>query len=296
MARYDRTFLVPYLNDICTLQLSKKKVKEKIEEERAKIEQIKQKAMDAVPMPEMAALTKNDASCGAILLGLLVEVMALGALLKMFLSFSSLAKVLGYLALGLVLSISGWIIMGSSSARRARNNEKTILQNEERLKAYEQAKIAAVKDAQPYLSVVEGRIEFYNDEIAKIDGLLQELYDARVIAKWYRDLYPAVYLDDWFSNSRSDDLDMALNTFVLEEIKEKLDVIIKNQGEELINQRIMIANQEKSMEQREEHHRALMSKLDEIQATNEERNSYLRMINANTATSAFFAEASYLRA
>ena len=69
----------------------------------------------------------------------------------------------------------------------------------------------------------------------------------------------------------------------------------KKLAEELINQRIMIANQNKSMEQRERHHRALMSKLDEIQATNEERNCYLQMIEANTAVDSFFAHASYLR-
>lgn len=289
MARYDRTFLVPYLNDICTLHLSKKKVNDKIEEERRKIERIKENAIKKVPEPEMERIKKDEPTVGAILLA-----MALIAISPVMM-IMTLWEGVAYAIIGLGCLGGGYAVGICSYRNQKKENVSARRRNAEREQQYQQDKDAAVNGVAPIIREIERRIEFYVDEIEQMDALLTDLYSAKVISRKYRDLYPAVYLDDWFSNSHSDDLDIAVNTLVLEQIKDKLDVIIKNQGEELINQRIMIANQVKTMEQQERHHQALMSKLDEMQVTNEERNSYLQMINANTATSAFFARASYLR-
>ena len=48
MARYDRECLVPYLEDICALQLSKKKAGEMIEACNEEIAQINQTALSKV--------------------------------------------------------------------------------------------------------------------------------------------------------------------------------------------------------------------------------------------------------
>ncbi len=132
-------------------------------------------------------------------------------------------------------------------------------------------------------------------EIKEASDTLQKIYDANIIPRRYRDIYIAIYLYDWFSTSQSDDLDMALNMFVLEEIKEKLDKIIENQSEIILNQYMIMANQKKSMELQEEHSRMMHRKLDQIEASNEERNTYLRMIEGNTAATAYFAAADYIR-
>ena len=87
---------------------------------------------------------------------------------------------------------------------------------------------------------------------------------------------------------------MALNMFVLEEIKEKLDRIIANQKEIILNQYLQLAEQRRSLELQEEHTSMMESKLNQINASNEERNTYLAMIESNTATTAYFATANYL--
>lgn len=287
MARYDRTFLVPYLQDICALHLAKKKINERIEESVSEIERIQQEVVEGVCLPlmeEHKTFTFGHMSGAAIwgLVGLVVFAMCLSAGMGGLVAF--LLITYGGIGFGIYLFISG-----------RKENRKIDERNERRKAEYEMAKVTVLEETEDMVGGIRQRIEFFKSEIAKIDDLLQKLYSANVIPRWYRDIYPAVYLDDWFSNGRSDDLDMALNTFVLEQIKEKLDVIIKNQTEELLNQRIIIANQYKAMEQAERHHAALMNKLDEIQTLDEERNTYLSMISANTATSAFFAEATYLR-
>lgn len=133
------------------------------------------------------------------------------------------------------------------------------------------------------------------DERQRVSTLLQKSYGANVIPGQYRNVYAAMYLYDYFRNSRADDLDLVLNTFVLEQIKERLDIIIASQSEMILNQRILMANQEKSIEQQRFHHDQLMDKLDQIHAQGEERNLYEQMIESHTAASAYFAAAEYIR-
>ena len=133
------------------------------------------------------------------------------------------------------------------------------------------------------------------NEINRINTVLNRVYNANVIPYQYRNMYASVYLYDYFSGSREDDLALALNTFVLEQIKERLDVIIEQQSEMILNQRIMIAKQEKTIQLQQAHTAMMQNKLNQIVASNEERNQYLRMIEGNTAATAYFAAADYIR-
>lgn len=287
MARYNRTFLVPYLNNICTLHLTKRKLLDQINQAQKEIDHVREEAIRKVEPPKYEK-KKVGPFVGQILLAMLLLLIAIPLLLMSLVSGV-------YFALCLLDMGAAWMLIIHVFKAEKDADEKIKARNEEIEKNYLLAQRAAAESVEPFISVFKGKIDFYRKEITRIEGLLTELYGANVIPGWYRDLYPAVYLNDWFTNSRADDLDVALGMLVLEQIKDKLDVIIQNQADQLINQRIIIANQERRMEQAERHHGELMSKLDEIQATNEERNTYLQMINANTSTSAFFAEASYLR-
>ena len=131
-------------------------------------------------------------------------------------------------------------------------------------------------------------------EIERVKEVLRRVYYANIIPGHYRNMYAAVFLYDWFSTGRSDDLDMALNMFVLEEIKEKLDRIIKNQEEIILNQYLQLAEQRRTLELQEEHAAMMESKLNQINASNDERNTYLAMIESNTAVTAYFTTANYL--
>lgn len=287
MARYDRTFLVPYLNDICTLHLSKRKILTLIDQAQKEIDHICEDAISKVEPPQLEK-KKNGSFIGHTLTAMILLLIALPLLVM------SVVNAI-YFVLCILFTAAGVMLMMHTFSADKRADEEIEARNAENEREHYLAQMAAVKEAEPLLSVFQDKIDFYNNEIDRIEDLLTKLYGANVIPGWYRDLYPAVYLDDWFTNSRADDLDVALGMLVLEQIKDKLDVIIRNQAEQLINQRIMIANQERMMEQMERHHKALMSKLDDILENNEERNTYLQMINGHIATSAFFAEASYLR-
>lgn len=121
----------------------------------------------------------------------------------------------------------------------------------------------------------------------KIAETLSKVYAANIIPSYYRDMYAAVYLYDFFSTSRSDDLDMALNTYVLEQTKDKLDVIIEKQHTEILNQRRILAYQQKSLEEQRAHNAYMRQKVYQIASNIEEQNQYLAMVESSAAATAY---------
>lgn len=292
MARYNRDFLVPYLEDICALHLSKQKVQRMIGLLERKISRINQDALNKVEKPQYEKY-KESPNGGDLAIGCLGMICCLGGLACIFLGplFGGAETIL-YAAL---LAIPGCYCVFRSIFFYDGVNKEIKKRNDKIKEEHELGEFAALVSVEPQVKSVQKNISTLKGEIQNIDALLTKHYSVNVIPGWYRDIYAAVYLYDWFSRSQADDLDMALNTLVLEQIKDRLDTIIRNQGEMIINQRIMIANQQKSMEQAERHHVEQMAKLNRIAASNEDRNMYLSMIEANTAANAYFAAANYLK-
>lgn len=179
-----------------------------------------------------------------------------------------------------------------------KSNKEYAAQYETEKREYEervqrcQQKTAEEKARIPAL---QQKISFYEGELKRISGLLEQLYGANVIARQYRGLYPAVFLYDWFSTSGADDLDNALNMFVLEQIKAKLDQIIENQAEIILNQRMIMANQHQALAEQRSHNAYMREKACQISASMEEQERYLSMIEGNTAANAYFTAAAYLK-
>lgn len=292
MARYDRDFLVPYLEDICSLQLSKQKIHQMIHTAKNEIEYINRSALEKVGTPDLEEY-KSDSDLTGMGTGCLGIACFVGAVVTFFMAMIS--GELGMLIIPGIFAVAEVYLVLKFLGAKDVENAKIKERNDEIERDHAVAQMSALVIVQPQVDEIKKRIMFLEKEIDRVEQLLEKAYSANVIPRWYRDLYPAVYLYDWFANGRADDLDVALNTLVLEQIKDRLDTIIRNQGEQIINQRIIIANQQKAMEQADRHHKALMAKLDRIEASNEDRNMYLSMIEANTAANAFFSAANYLK-
>ena len=74
-----------------------------------------------------------------------------------------------------------------------------------------------------------------------------------------------------------------------------MDQIIANQSDVILNQRIMIANQQRTIEHQKSYENMMRTKLNQIQTTQEQQLGYVRMIESNTAVTAYFAAADYIR-
>ncbi|MCF2684290.1 hypothetical protein, partial [Faecalicatena contorta] len=245
---YDREFLVPYLHDICAYHLAIRELDERIRVCNAKLHEYKA-GWRAKPQEKIEYVKEPTGIISFF--GFLLFLLMLYATYEFFAypsgrgsapgSFMFLVFVFGY-SLGIFMMWKGY-----DSVKKAKEQNKLIKADYERYTKEYQKYVQEVdnqnKMARNQIPNLEQNLKFYVSEKNRVESLLAHAYSANVIAKQYRNIYVAVFLYDWFSTSGSNNLDNALGMFVLEEIKAKLDTIIRNQSNIIMNQRIMIAQQ-----------------------------------------------------
>lgn len=283
MARYNREFLVPYLNNLCALHLAKDRLMccyDRARCDRSELEHGPRFEKPQWPEPEDV----GDTITITLVLGLLAGFLFLGS----DVAPSLRAVFLPLLCACLVGIFLLWSRLFLRYARRKHTFQKAYIAYEARCRKWRE-------DAEKEKSKLDNQMHEYQEEINRIDMVLKQVYSANIIPSMYRNKYAAVYLYDWFGTSGADDLDHALSMYVLEEIKARLDRIIEQQSEMILNQRLMLAKQQESIDAQNRHSDMMRSKLDQLQATEEERLRYERMTEANTAATAYFAAATYLK-
>ena len=296
MARYNREFLVPYLQNICALQLSIYKAKRSVSVIRDDLNKQKKLAKDGgVSFPREPELEPTVSCLGVLSMAygvfcilLSVAGLVVGALEDIengVFTFAIVCCILSFL-------IFFGIPFGAMMSEKKRNKEAREEYQERVIwtQVEFEKNVAAAKAVIPG---IETRLSKTTREISKMEQVLGQMYAANIIPIHYRDVYASVYLAEWFSTGGSDDLDHALSMYVLEEIKSRLDTVIYQQSEMLINQQVMIANQYKTMELQQNYYSKMMDKLASIEASSEEQTRYMGMIEGNTAAIAYFSTMDY---
>lgn len=295
MAKYNREFLVPYLENICALHIIEKKLQEQCDNLRGNVSSHMNASSNIhapsrpYPLPILTVGRVISFAIGCILI-YWAWIYPIIHHIKME-PFSAFVAC-NLLAAAIIIPLI--VIPIKRMYDTKRENEEAQRSYSEELYEYELARNYAKKRYNQGLELNK-TLHRYMQESNKVSDVLQKMYNANIIPLHYRDLYASVYLYDFFRTSHSDDLDMALSLYVLEQIKSKLDIVIQNQSEMILNQCIMMANQQKTFQQQQAYHDRMMDKLNLIQVQGEERNQYLQMIESNTAASAYFAAAEYIR-
>ena len=290
MEKYDREFLIPYLQDICALYLADRVAAEKLLETRERVLRLK-------PGREIAPPEEPKSDTVSVLLAGLGMFLLVGSPLAWLIpgrnGMSGIEMGFQVFVTAACLPL-GWFFW-KSYANPARQAVKSNWARKTKCRKKPGQKDGKTENEAAEISRLEEKMAFYTQERKKIERLLEKAYSANVLPIQYRDIYAAVYLYDHFGNSRSDDLDMALNTYVLEQIKDKLDGIIKNQYTEILNQRLILANQQKSLEEQRVHNAYMRQRISQIASSTEEQTQYMAMAESHTAATAYFAAAGYLR-
>lgn len=301
MARYNRELLVTYLEDICSIYIAMRKIDGLVSERQGSINELNRSRM-LIPPKEPEYKGESPIGCGGIFAAFLCLLGLNGFFCMAFLTDSNTYEpVWLFVGAFLILVIYGVITLMRDLADAQDIRESNAEMKEaylEQVKAYDES--VAREKLEKELNrpkVQQLREEINSLYISRNQAVhvLNKLYSANVIPAQYRNMYAVVYLYRWFKTSGSDDLDHALSMFVLEEIKDKLDKIIAQQAESILNQRMMIANQRKSIDNQNRHSRMMQEKIDKLQATEEERLQYAIMTEGNTAATAYFALANYLK-
>ncbi len=281
MARYNREFLVPYLENLCALHIAKWKIENKREEISEQMTALNRE-INMLEEPEIPIPKGTGFVIFELVTGILLAIVSLFGI-------PVLSLVAGLLGWPLAIGYGIWLYaVKAYNADIEFDYRRAVNAYNQKLEELQRKEDSFNDYAFVHLTLCQSRRE-------EVDEALQKVYSANIIPRRYRDIYVTVYLYDWFSTSMADDLDMALNNYLLEEIKDRLDRIIVQLSKSLRNQRIIIENQEKSIEQQEMYRNEMISKLERLQLTAEEHSSYLSMIEANTAASACFSAAEYIR-
>ena len=302
MAKYDREFLVPYLQDVCALHYAELEVACKMFETKKQILQIKQ-GRKIEPPEEPIYEEEGDffdrlfAGAGVLLM-VMTAILLISGLLMEDVTRGELGLAIGLAIIGIPLGWFLWHIFGAPMKEAQKNNKVLYEQYQDNMTLYLRKKNIIEQENEIERQKIPGleeKVNVYSAERGKIKSILEKAYSAAVLPTQYRDIYAATYLYDYFSNSRADDLDQVLNTYVLEQIKDKLDEIIENQRVSILQQRMILVNQQRFMEEQRAHNEYMRSKIRQIASSVEEVKQYLSMVECNTAASAYFSAANYLR-
>lgn len=281
MAKYDRRFLVPYLQDVVSVELLLGRLRNEKEATQRRILNNKS-FIDRHVKPQKPEVPKGYAMKNYVIS---VCFFCVFFLTLPFLGiFSAVFLVFGFL----------FKSKGREDAEEEQKYEKDKREYDYKIKIYEdnQTKYIRAKSTleqdRIYLDTLSQRIE-------KVSKLREMAYSVNIIPHQYRNVYAAHYLYDFFRGGQEDDLEKVIGIFVLEEIKARLDKIIEQQTEMILNQRVMIANQERMDKHIAENHEREMRQYARLNQNAQRQTQYLEMINTNLEISNYFAYNEYIR-
>lgn len=301
MAKYSREFLVPYLEDLCALHFAELEVCAKMFEIQREIIKLRH-GRELEPPEQPDKIEAWDffsvlcAIAGGFLMGASPIVLIAALLGQAGTMPIGMGVFLTMVSFGMGFFI--WRLFVAPAIEASKYNDEAQQAYFKEKVLYKETKEKMEREDEELrkrIPALEKKLNFYSDERKKISKVLENAYAANVLPLQYRDIYAAIYLSDYFTNSRADDLDQVLNTYVLKQIKDKLDTIIENQRKSILNQRLMLANQQRALEEQRAHNEYMRKKACQIAASVEEQNQYLRMIECNSEATAYFAAANYLR-
>ncbi len=296
MASYNREFLLPYLQNLCALELVNFGFFAKSHKSQKKIEAF-QKELSNNPKPypmDIPILTKGRIA--SLIVGTLLLCIAIGG----YIINAKQGEVSSTdnLAQALLYGIVGWLFwIGAvkcfiSAAREARYEEKEYYPY--RLKEYEKTEAKNKKIREQELPAAQQEKQQWDAEFERSDALLKQLYSVNIIPRKYRDIHAIAYLYDLFSTSRADDIDAALERYDPNKLEDELTELIDNKTELFIKQRVASAMEEK-LGEAQPLNEILQAKLAQMTVSENERNLYQCIIDTNAVASEYFATTKCIR-
>lgn len=282
MAKYRREFLVPYLRDIYALHLALHKLQERLavlEHQKCSLER------------GAHSVAKPMAPCYEAANGVFLLCCGMYCFLMSFVMFIFNFGFLGwfFILCGIMAIILGALRYSLVSKENARKEERY----NEKLAAYHQMQTKN-EGGRKDIPLVADEILQCKAEIEKVKAALQRVYCTNVIPGRYQDIYAARFLYNWFDTGSPNDLDTAFNVFALLETNAKPDRIITDRTESILKYYLPLPKQHRSPEAQQKHTANMESKINRMNVSKEERNTYLAMIGSSADATAYFATADYL--
>lgn len=290
MAQYDRNILVPYLRDVCSVEILCSRIQKEINTTSNEIQSLKntigQRIIDPAP-PVMSNDTEN--SDGGIIAFLLI----------FSVGFFVAVTPLWIIGIGIMLfGAFGVAMCMSDKSEEKERNEKSYKEEADRYSRVIKNNMIArgrVPQLQSRLVMKQADYKSLSSALSEAKKLRNEVYSVNIIPTKYRNYRCAYYLYDYFNTGRESDLDKIIQTLLLDEINQKLDRVIMQNEEILMNQRYQIALQEKQNAENRERNEAMLKQIVALEKNQELQLDYQNMIAKNQMVTNFFLASEYVR-
>lgn len=289
MANYERQILVPYLCDVCSAEMLCAKLQKDIESCKNAISSesaILNRKIVTPPKPKRQATSSEDIFGRFVGLGFI--------LLSIWLAPYFRGLWIGGVGFG-ALTFFFSIMDSRKAEEETEQRYKKALAEYERTVANNRSALDARPKHEQNLQLYNRRLTTLHRQLTDAQQLRSSVYSVNIIPSRYRNIHVAYYLYDYFNTCRESDLDKVIQTMLLDEIKQRLDTVIRQNEEMLLNQRYQIALQEESNRAMAEHHRESMRRIAKMEQNQELQMDYQNMIIKNQEVTNFFLAADYLR-
>ena len=292
MAQYNHDVLINYLRDVYSMELLVRKIQENIYSTRKDIqhEQAIVAKAESTPIPTENELSPKKDISPYLIAGFITLFISLG-----FFTLPTVGALLGLLGISVSIAIFFWAGSVSSDNTESQEIERRIIKESFQNDIEEYENLLAL--ANSYRAILPSQINDYNTTVSHLQEAkekLQQVYSVNIIPNKYRTIYVAYYLYDYISSCRETDVDRVLQTMLLEQIIAKLDKIIAQQEEIILNQRMQLAKQDYLIAQSKQQHTEQMKILYGLEKNQQIQNDYLAMTEANTRITNYFVTADYI--
>lgn len=292
MAQYNHEVLVNYLRDVYSMELLVRKIQENIYSTRKDIqhEQAIVAKAESTPIPTENELSPKKDISPYLIAGFITLFISLG-----FFTLPTVGALSGLLGISVSIAIFFWAGSVSSDNTESQEIERRIIKESFQNDIEEYENLLAL--ANSYRAILPSQINDYNTTVSHLQEAkekLQQVYSVNIIPNKYRTIYVAYYLYDYISSCRETDVDRVLQTMLLEQIIAKLDKIIAQQEEIILNQRMQLAKQDYLIAQSKQQHTEQMKILYGLGKNQQIQNDYLAMTEANTRITNYFVTADYI--
>jgi len=292
MAQYNHEVLVNYLRDVYSMELLVRKIQENIYSTRKDIqhEQAIVAKAESTPIPTENELSPKKDISPYLIAGFITLFISLG-----FFTLPTVGALSGLLGISVSIAIFFWAGSVSSDNTESQEIERRIIKESFQNDIEEYENLLAL--ANSYRAILPSQINDYNTTVSHLQEAkekLQQVYSVNIIPNKYRTIYVAYYLYDYISSCRETDVDRVLQTMLLEQIIAKLDKIIAQQEEIILNQRMQLAKQDYLIAQSKQQHTEQMKILYGLEKNQQIQNDYLAMTEANTRITNYFVTADYI--
>lgn len=290
MACYDRRILVPYLRDVCSVELLCSHLKNESYQCNHEISSMK-KVIDKQIKDPAHPVEEDSSGDGPGAATIFSVGVFIGFMIAISFSIIIGVCVMIYCLLGVTMGIS------ENNEASKRRSEKYAKEMEwyHRVIALNKSERNKQDQFRPLLEQKQKELWVLKARLSDAEKLRTEVYSVNIIPSKYRNVHAAYYLYDYFSTCRENDLDKIIQTLLLDEISQKLDRIIAQNEEILINQRMQLAMQEQQNEMLAQQHRAELEQAARLEQNQELQLDYQNMIAKNQLVTNFFLAADYIR-